>query len=1756
MKQFHGFLFPRNGRYFFMKNLMTRKLVFGVLIACVLALGVQGIANAQTTSVSGDTAVTSATRGTAIISVSTISATNPLERSFTLTVTGAEDGDTVTVTPADATITEIKVTSAPSDPASDPNDATDPDPSPARDEIVTSPITFGGLGTKNDGVDGTTDGDPNTASWTFKVTYTVPALGLYSIEVSGNDPSPDIQAYVVQSKGKAASYEIDKATAADITQTPQTTSAAMVVEVTDGTAVQPWVQVDLTISNGKLYPTGLFLSSSRIYAVNDASDNGYTSLSVFTGSDGKIDVTVSPNRGQTATVTAKISGTSGDHASHTVTYFYNPVTIERVSGNYQHAQEGLRLSQPLVVRVLDGTRGVGNQRVRFTASAGALRSVSSSDFIRETGSAEGTTAISVKTNSSGEAKVYLTVPNAAGLVTVNAAVTETPPAPGTTTAAELGTANQFTVFAVERDSSVLSGLTIDVVPPTPVENADPNRSAIWVGTTATVPVEVEFTVTGGQLYLDPMLQDLDAISLKQSTDRPKYATTLRLSTDASGDIGSSGSPILFVKVNSGIAVVRAEILRSSEDDAVREVQYLAGTIELEKVSNNQRVRGALGGLRSDPFVVRALIGGRPASGQIVKFTHTQTNDSSLRPVPGTKVFVTSAGGYTLDASTGPRPASGSVPVTILREETYTVASTGEPIFVETDSAGEAQVYLQMGTAAGDHTVTAALPVGSEVVSFTVQPQGGTIEGDLTKIDVPDLRPNNDKIDTLAIRAENVHGDRLPSVNIRWTTTHGTIIYDSNHGDISNNVAADSPSPAITSGQEIFVKTDSYGEVWVLYRRDPDVTNQSVRAEMASEQGTQDYDFEVTYVTFNIGSGGISGTDPDTRTTTTPYLVVSPTSFSGNPGASRSFTVLAYDANARLVNDVLVTLSATGISGLPSTVRTGQSTTFTLPSSSTTISVTHPGGRYRSTSASVSVTLQPSRLVEVSGDNQSGEPGAQLSSDFVVRVEDSNGSAVSGQSVTFAVTAGGGRLSNSSVTTGSSGEARTRLTLGGSTGTNTVEARVSGLSSVTFSATAEGGAERIVIFAGNGQSGTRNRRLPEPLIAQVVDDDDRGVEGVLVTFSVVGGVTNGRVSPIRVRTDDDGFAETDFTPRSSRGPLEIEASVEDLTLVTFNVNMGPPPDALVYISGNNQSGRPGQRLPNPFIVEVIDEDDDPVSDITVTFAVTAGGGTLSTRTATTNSGGRAQTTLTLGDKVGDNTVRASVSGVSERITFTASAGATVLVDSDKRAPMYWVGKQNGTLHRLVDGEVENLAPGVRGVTSIAVDSANDLLYFAVETGNNKGTIRRSGLNARNAQTLKNLTAVPMGIAVDSAGGTVYWTNSRGRIQSIAAEGSAKLTNLLSNLANPTAIALSNGHVYWGEPNGRVRRASLNGNGNRITPENIATGLGDPVSIAIAKGKVYWLERDLDGGGRIQRANLDGTNIEPIKTFRSGVPSSLAIDSSDNKIYWTRSTGKIQRSNLAGKFTTDIVTGLMGPGSIALGVAAAPAPVVRDTTPTTPRTPTTPTTPNNQQAADTAKYDVTGDGVVNQDDVDQVVLAVAFKSGDMKYDLNGDGVVDAKDITAVVGAASSTDPAAPSFTDVDVTRLDVTVLHEQIAVLLASGDRSIAAKQTLAYLQQLLILARPDTTALLANYPNPFNPETWIPYHLASGADVKISIYDARGTLVRELTLGHQTAGYYTSRSRAAYWDGRNAFGERVASGIYFYQLQADELSPLRKMVILK
>jgi hypothetical protein len=105
-----------------------------------------------------------------------------------------------------------------------------------------------------------------------------------------------------------------------------------------------------------------------------------------------------------------------------------------------------------------------------------------------------------------------------------------------------------------------------------------------------------------------------------------------------------------------------------------------------------------------------------------------------------------------------------------------------------------------------------------------------------------------------------------------------------------------------------------------------------------------------------------------------------------------------------------------------------------------------------------------------------------------------------------------------------------------------------------------------------------------------------------------------------------------------------------------------------------------------------------------------------------------------------------------------------------------------------------------------------------------------------------------------------------------------------------------------------------------------------------------------------------------------------------------------------------------------------------------------------------------------------------------------------------------------------------------------------------MQHRLWYPQPTVSKLYPNYPNPFNPETWIPYQTVEDVDVTVRIFNVGGQLVRTMALGHKEAGFYISKDKAAYWDGKNASGEKVHSGIYFYTLEAGKFTAIRKMVV--
>ena len=209
-----------------------------------------------------------------------------------------------------------------------------------------------------------------------------------------------------------------------------------------------------------------------------------------------------------------------------------------------------------------------------------------------------------------------------------------------------------------------------------------------------------------------------------------------------------------------------------------------------------------------------------------------------------------------------------------------------------------------------------------------------------------------------------------------------------------------------------------------------------------------------------------------------------------------------------------------------------------------------------------------------------------------------------------------------------------------------------------------------------------------------------------------------------------------------------------------------------------------------------------------------------------------------------------------------------------------------------------------------------------------------------------------------------------------------------------------------------------------------------------------------------------------------------------------------------------------------------------------------------------YDANQDGVVNV--LDLTLIAQHFGQVNPQADVNGDGTVDIFDLIAVAQhLGESTIPLAPSIDVWEPKTLNPQTIQKWIDMAHAADDGSEAFQRGIANLKRLLLdtgnadlRSLPAKTALFANYPNPFNPETWIPYHLAHAADVVFTIYDIKGMMVRQLFLGYQQAEDYTGRTQAAHWDGRSHLGEPVGSGVYFYQLEAGDFSATRKMLILK
>ena len=301
------------------------------------------------------------------------------------------------------------------------------------------------------------------------------------------------------------------------------------------------------------------------------------------------------------------------------------------------------------------------------------------------------------------------------------------------------------------------------------------------------------------------------------------------------------------------------------------------------------------------------------------------------------------------------------------------------------------------------------------------------------------------------------------------------------------------------------------------------------------------------------------------------------------------------------------------------------------------------------------------LVIVSGSGQSGVIGANLSQPLTVQALDQSGTPAAGVAVSWRVTQGGGSVTPSQSTTDQNGEASTVLRLGSNPGSNTVVASISNDVEVTFAANAlTSPPTRVIAAAGNNQTGIVGNLLTQDIVVKVTDDLNNPKAGVTVSFAIGSG--GGSLSATNAVTDASGNASVRWTLGPNTGAQTVLATVGGLTPLTLNATaIAEPAAGVVIVSGNNQTGLPGQTLLSPIVARVVDRFGNPVAGASVTFTPAAGSGTVNPATAVTNANGNAQTSWTLGGIPGPASLTAT-SGSSGSLAVTFSGGVNVTYSS--------------------------------------------------------------------------------------------------------------------------------------------------------------------------------------------------------------------------------------------------------------------------------------------------------------------------------------------------------------------------------------------------------------------------------------------------------------------------------------------------------------
>ena len=648
---------------------------------------------------------------------------------------------------------------------------------------------------------------------------------------------------------------------------------------------------------------------------------------------------------------------------------------------------------------------------------------------------------------------------------------------------------------------------------------------------------------------------------------------------------------------------------------------------------------------------------------------------------------------------------------------------------------------------------------------------------------------------------------------------------------------------------------------------------------------------------------------------------------------------------------------------------------------------------------------------------------------------------------------------------------------------------------------------------------------------------------------------------------DDLTSVVFSPDNTT----LVTASRDGTVVFWNIEeyRKPRPSSLVKISGDSQQGVFHVPLPKPLVVEVRDQYNNPFPGAQVKFTVTTGNAKLrghaTSENITTDANGRAALTLTSGNTL-ENKVEVSLL-IREDSDANPSVQFNVVI-----SPYY----------------ITSFEAHIAGVHSVAFSPNGNMIAYA---GSGANTVKLWNISSKeNIATFEGHSGTVTSVAFSPDG-------------TLLASGSYDNKVKLWDVATHTNIATLEGHsdditAVAFSPDGPLLASGSSDNTVKLwnveTHTNIATFEGhtadvtavafSPDGTLLASGsydnmvKLWDVEPHTNIATLGEREGVTSVAFSPDGTLLASGSSDYRGDSTvklwDVKTHtsvtaWYATSVAFSPDGTTLAIALNNKTVMIWDRSTAqnLGILIGHADAVRSIS----------FSPDGQLLAtssddstvklwdissfivsttspESLKGDVNGDGVVNIQDL--VLVASNYgQTGENVADINGDGVVHIIDMI-IVAAALGTDAAAPTLHTKDLSEINTTDVKKWLSDAQQLNLTDATTQQGILFLEQLLAALIPKQTSLLPNFPNPFNPETWIPYHLANANDVKITIYDVHGSVVRHLNLGHQKEGYYMSKSRAAHWDGTNNIGERVASGVYFYTLTAGDFSATRKMLIRK